>query len=267
MGVEIYGGGQFNPDADLDVRIQEDFSGTMVWNGVNTTPDQLKSGSRQDGTHSILGGTGGGTLAGGAQVAGRRILQGSSAAGVVFRRGSTAAAFAFPLSQDFSPPNGYAGLALGRRFRSYLYQVACRLTAQAVGSVWEVSLAESDSGIDIGATRPGPAWVCRQASNGGRWIVRYRPVNGGAITTLADSGISPLNSWNVPGIRYVEGLTPRIEWLMNGVIVHAVAGFANMPTYPGGGLTEPGWTAMYGWAAGVGSIAQMGPALCESRFL
>ena len=109
MGVEIYGGGQFNPDADLDVRIQEDFSGTMVWNGVNTTPDQIKSGSRQDGTHSILGGTGGGTLAGGAQVAGRRILQGSSAAGVVFRRGSTAAAFAFPLSQDFSPPNGYAG--------------------------------------------------------------------------------------------------------------------------------------------------------------
>lgn len=267
MGVEIFGSGfGVNPDQDLDVRIVEDFSGTMIWNGANTTPDQLKFGGRQDGTHNILGNTSGGILAGGAQVAGRRILQGSSAAGVVFRRGSTAAAFSFPLSQDFSAPNGYGGLALGRRFRSYLYQVAIRLTAQAAGSVWEMSLAESDTLIDIGGTRPGPAWVCRQAVSGGRWIVRYRPVNGGAITTLADSGIAP-TGWHVPGIRYVEGPSPRIEWLMDGAVVTSVAGFANMPTYPGGGLIEPGWTAAYGWAAGVGSIAQMGPALNESRYL
>jgi len=267
MGLIATGGGFVDPDADLDFRVTEDFSGTGVWAGANVTPSQQISGGRHSPEISIFGGTSGGTLAGGAQVAGRRILQGSSAAGVVFRRGSTSAAFAFPLSQDFAAPNGYSGLALGRRFRSYLYQVASRITVQAAGGIWEVSLAESDVGIAISGTRPGPAWVCRQAVSGGRWIAQYRPLNGGAIQTLGDSGVSPLNNWAVPAIKYTEGANPRIEWLMNGVPLFSVGGFVNMPTYPGGGLLEPGWTAMYGWAAGAGSIAQMGPALCEARFV
>lgn len=266
MSILVSGSGAVVPDSDLDFRVVEDFSGVVVWNGANVTPTQLIQGGRHSPEASILGGTAGGTLAGGAQVAGRRILQGSSAAGVVFRRGSTAAAFSFPLSQDFSGPNGYSGLALGRRLRSYLYQVAIRLTAQAAASIWEMSLAETDSGIAISGTRPGPAWVCRQAVSGGRWIAQYRPLNGGALQTLGDSGIAP-TAWHVPAIRYVEGASPRIEWLMDGVVMFSVGGFVNMPTYPGGGLIEPGWTAMYGWAAGVGSIAQMGPALNESRFI
>jgi len=227
----------------------------------------LVQGARHAPDLTILGGQGGGILAGGQLLAGRRIMQGSSAAGVVFRRGSTSAAFAFPLSQGFAAPDGYLGLALGRRLRSYLYQVANRITVQAVNSIWEMSLAESDVGIAISGTRPGPAWVCRQNTSGGRWLAQYRPLNGGALTTLADSGISPLNNWAVPGIKYYEGATPRIEWLMNGVVVASVGGAVNMPVYPGGGLQEPGWTAMYGWAAGVGSVAQMGPALNESRYI
>ena len=269
MGLVVGISGNLDPDADLDCRVVEDFSGTNPWTGANATPRQQNFGARYEGVNNltILGGTAGGTLAGGAQVAGRRILQGSSAAGVVFRRGSVAGTFSFPLSQDFAAPNGYSGLALGRRFRSYLYQCAQRLTVLAAGSIWEMSLAETDAGIAISGTRPGAAWAVRQGVSGNRWIAQYRPLNGGAISTLVDSGVNPLNNWTVPAIRYVEGPTPRIEWLMNGVILASVGGFVNMPTYPGGGLLEPGWTAMYGWSAGAGSVAQMGPALNESRFV
>jgi hypothetical protein len=264
MGASKRGGGNtFDPG--LVLRVREDFYGTSPWTGVNATPGQLLEGLRnsQVNTPQLLNGTSGGTLAGGAQVDGRRILQGSSNGGAVaFRRGGNCT---FPLSATYGNLGQFYGRNGNRRFRSYLFAVTMRLTAQAGGGRGECSLSDADNGITINAgARNGAGWVFDTAVFAGRLTPAYRQ-NGGALSTPIDTGVSMLNTWTSLGMRYVEGLVPRIEWLLNGAVARTVSGDVNMPVFAGGATLEPGWLPMYGWSQHVGSIMQMLEAVYEVR--
>jgi hypothetical protein len=253
-----------DPDVNLYIRVIEDFFGIAPWGAANTTPQQHVFGPVLSGLGtnlSMLQNTGGGTCCGGQEVDGRRIMQMTSAAGYTFRRGGECS---MPLSQTFQTAGALVGINTNRRPRRYLFSVAARRTVAGTAR-WNMAMTETDGGL-VNLTRPGIGWVSDAAVNGGNWTPASRRLNGGALVLGADTGISPA-AFHLLGLRYTEGLTPRIEWLLDGVPRQLIEGDANMLVYPGGGTQLPGWIPEYGQTGPAGQIFQMGPALYEVHYI
>ena len=94
-----------------------------------------------------------------------------------------------------------------------------------------VEFGQSNAGLTAGGTTaPGCAWVSNPAVAGGALSAQYRLVNAGAVTVAFQSAIVPPTAdWVKLGLRYTEGPTPTIEWLIDDAPVAVLSGQANMP--------------------------------------
>lgn len=134
------------------------------------------------------------------------------------------------------------------------YNIPCRRTVVGTAPFGVGWPAASITSMGLGGTAAGAWWQSDPAVNAGRWFPRLRLVNAGAITDGPDSGVSPAD-WHALGMRMVEGATPRIEWLLDGVPRFSVAGDANLPeliaALPGGYICAIGVGAPAGstWQA------------------
>lgn len=194
-------------------------------------------------------------------VGGRLVVQQASGAAALSRYGNAVDDIAVPVEQLFNDP---ALPSINRTLRSYTLFVPVRVTVVGT-AVHNIGLAMNANGLTGGATQPAALWSSDPAVNAGRWLARYRQVNAGAITDGADSGVTTAG-WHVLGIRYVEGLTPRIEWLLDGVVQRTVSGDGNMPTFPGG-INYPGMCPQIGLSTPAGTTVQWGAASFEVREL
>lgn len=166
--------------------------------------------------------------------AGRSLISTVSLAGTQHGRAPTAASTTgvkIPLGQRFGGAAGVLPIPFYRPLRRYTLRVPVRITALAGGAAF-VGCSDGAAGELAGLPFScAYGWVADPTLNGGRWTARFRQVAGGAITTVGDSGIlSGAVTWREVGLRYTEGATPTVEWLMDGVPVFQVAGDANMGT-------------------------------------
>lgn len=265
MGLLVSGGVAFDPNANLDVQVREDGSGTNPWIAANTPPLMLSFGKKFEGAVNPTMFTTNTLIGGNFPVAGRRIVQGDSdGASVRFRRGGSCAV---PLAQRFTGADALNGILLNRPLRQYLFQAPIRMTLQAAAGRFEMCLCAGDGGVTASGNLTGPVWVADQAINGWRWTPRFRQVNAGAITTGTDSAAVSLNVWHLLGIRYTEGTEPRIEWLLDDRVIFALSGDASMPTYDGVGTNYPGYLPAYVMSQNAGNRIQAGDALYRVTFI
>lgn len=82
--------------------------------------------------------------------------------------------------------------------------------------------------ISTVGTFPGIAVSSRGDLNGGRWTVRRRVSQGGALVDT-DTGIVAAGEVHRIGIRYDHTVPPRIAAVIDGAEYGAVSGIANMP--------------------------------------
>lgn len=95
--------------------------------------------------------------------------------------------------------------------------------------------------------------VSRSDVNGGRWTIRRRLLDGGALTVIADTGIDPAA---FPGgvhivFRFESGTIPRASFILNGVEFGVMQGLAAMPFAASGNTQQIGW----GQGLSAGSLA------------
>jgi len=171
----------------------------------------------------------------------------SGAARIVMVGGN--ATFKMPLPQRFQDANSIPEAML-RPYRRYTWTVPARITVDGTAVV-EAGMVTSNGMLTLLAADPGAIW---SSTAGGNWLPRYRRVAAGAIVDGPSSGIDP-TPWHLLGIRYTEGLTPRIEWLIDGATLHTVSGDANMPVYP---------SATVGFYPGIGVGTPAGTTLQRS---
>lgn len=155
---------------------------------------------------------------------GRILLRYVSAAARVVRVGG-ATSFKFPMAQRFNDANSVPETML-RPFRRYTYAVPVRITVAGAPAV-EIGVATSNGGLTFLGN--DPAFVF-SSSGGANWLPRSRRVTAGGITDGPISSAA-VAAWHLLGIRYTEGLTPRIEWMIDGATVHFIQGDAQMPVY------------------------------------
>lgn len=140
-----------------------------------------------------------------------------------------------PLGQRFSVA-GAIPIPFRRPLRSYTLLMPCRLPAIA-GAAAFAGLAQQNGGWAFAGGFPNigaVGWTASPGLNGGRYTPQSRQNNAAALVTGPDSGIlGNAVDWHQLGIRYTEGPVPLIEWLMDGVPVHAMSGDANMPNQTG----------------------------------
>jgi hypothetical protein len=156
---------------------------------------------------------------------GRVLLEFPSAAARVTRVGG-ATSFSMPAAQRFQDAVSIPEAML-RPFRRYTFTVPVRVTVDGAAAV-EIGLASSNGGLTFLGLDPAFVWSATGA--GSAWLPRSRRVTGGGITDGPSSGVLR-TGWHLLGIRYTEGLTPRIEFLLDGATRHTISGDANMPVY------------------------------------
>lgn len=96
--------------------------------------------------------------------------------------------------------------------------------------------------------------VSRSDVNAGRWTVRARFSNGGALQTIQDTGIDPATTPQIhAALRYEHALTPRLSCYINGVEYGVISGQSSMPVM-GTSLQTIGLAQGLSAGGGVGQI-------------
>ncbi len=150
---------------------------------------------------------------------------------------SSAARAALISSSQFSIPTGRkltgvptTGPTLTDTRPLRRYTVSLPLHASVRGTaIVEFGMAATNGVLTNLGTTQAAVWSSDTARNAGRWEPRLRTVSGGAIVNGPDSGILLDTTFHTLGLRFTEGATPLLEWLIDGVPKHSVQGDANMP--------------------------------------
>jgi len=267
MGIQATGSRPVvNPDVGLILRIEETLYNMVQQGGVNTPPRQLAHqfplSAVNVGAPSMLGNQ---TVPGGTTTplaGGRLVIQIPSGAAALVRQDNTLNGISVPLTQQFQDVNAPP---LNRAPRSYTFLVPVRITVAGTARV-QIGLSNGPGMLDFVGTPPAAVWSSDPAVNAGRWLPRFRRLNAGAIVNGPDSGITA-TAWHLLGLRYSERTTPSIEWLLDSVPRHLVAGDADMPPLQGPGIFYPGFVPSYGVFTPAGTTVQFGAALFELRNL
>jgi len=228
MALQSRGAGLRPSDDGLLLRIEEQFYGPGQFISATQGGRQLVSGGLVVGVSAanVLAVVfGDAAFSSFASVAGRWVGQLVSAAARVTRQSGQ---LRVPISQQFSAaPNAIPAALYGRPLRSYTLRVPVRVLV--VGTAFhEIGLVTSNGMLTMLGTDPGAVWSSDPAVNAGRWLPRSRQVVAGAITNGPDSGLTA-TAWRQLGVRYTEGVPPRIEWLIDDVPLHVLSGDAAMP--------------------------------------
>jgi len=256
-----------NADANVVVRVEEYFYSFKQASAANTQASQTTRGGIVNiggALPSIFGNNtnpAGSTLV---EVAGRHVLNIPSAAAVSARFNNVGDVATIPIAQEFGTAGAIFPSIYGRPLRQYTVTVPCRRTVAGT-AVLEFGIGVATGMITLGGSvQPGVVWSSDPAVNAGRWLPRTRRVNAGAIVNGPDSQVDPTNLWVLLGMRYTEGVTPLIEWLLNGVPMHTISGDAAMPDFPGG-INSPGFCPGYSLGTPAGSTWQFGGGVFEVK--
>jgi len=255
---------QVNADANLVVRVEEFFYSYKQASAANTQASQLAKGQVNIGgaLPSIFGNNtdpAGSTLV---EVAGRHILSIPSGAAIAARHSNVGDVAAIPVNQLFQDANSIPIPLLGRPLRQYLLTVPVRRTVAGT-AIFNFGLGISTNMLSLGGASPAAVWSSDPAVNAGRFLPRSRRVNAGAVTDGPDSQVTP-TGWHLLGMRYTEGVTPLLEWLLDGVPMHLISGDAAMLVFPGG-VNPPGFEPGYGLSTPAGSTWQFGTGVFEVK--
>ncbi len=167
-----------------------------------------------------------------------------------------ASIYNFPLFLRFALANSVPVTMLPPLWR---YRADFVSRATVLGATEYLVGVGSDTPFGVGGVNPFAGWSHRSGTNGGRWLPRYRLASGGAIVDGPDSGIAPA-AWHQTTILYTPGLTPRLEWLIDGNVKFSLIGDAQLPNPIAGAFKMyPGRNM----GAGVGTTIQA----IESRFI
>lgn len=255
-----------NPDVNLVIRVEEFFYSFKQASAANTQASQLARLQANIGgaLPSIFGNNvnpAGSTLV---EVAGRHVLQIPSAAAISPRLSNVGDVAAIPINQEFGTAGAIFPALLGRPLRQYTLTVPCRRTVVGT-AVLEFGIGVANGMISLGGSvQPGVVWSSDPAVNAGRLLPRTRRVNAGAIVNGPDSQVDPTNTWVLLGMRYTEGVTPLVEWLLNGTPMHSISGDAAMCDFPGG-INPPGFVPGYCVGTPAGTTWQFGTGVLEVR--
>lgn len=186
---------------------------------------------------------------------GRFLLDYVSAAARVTRLGASTGP-KVPLEVRWSDAQSLP-IPFQRPLRSYTLLVPVR-SAVAGTSAIEIGWCVNNGGLTFLGTPEGVVWSSDPAVNAGAWLPRIRRVAAGAIVNGPNSGVIPTAAtWNEVGLRYTEGPTPTIEWLLDGTPRHVVSGDAAMPVLAA--ITSP-FVPFAGINAPAGRTLTQGPA-------
>lgn len=96
--------------------------------------------------------------------------------------------------------------------------------------------------------------VSRSDVNAGRWTVRVRLVQAGALTVVQDTGINPATTPIIHACMRLQSTTnPRLSFLINGQEFGVLQGVANMPL-ANGSLQTTGLVQGLSVGGGVGQV-------------
>ena len=243
------------PDATLVVRIAEQLNGIYDETVAITDRQRTQGSIATDGTTPrILASTSGAPTI--VANAGRWWVRLTSAAARVVRD----AGGRFPADQLFSAAQSVPPTQLGRPLQSYSFRVPVRVDTQGTAAI-EVGISDDNGILTLLGTNRAFVWTSDAARNGGRWTPRFRRVAAGGITDGPDSGVASSLVTSL-GIRYTEGIPPRIEWLLNGAPFFIIEGDANMPATNGVGNLLG---CAYGVGTPAGTIVDLADGVYEVR--
>lgn len=260
-GAAKRGSGRQDPNANRVVVIEEMFSSFQQYTGANSPAAQIVLGQFLKASGSPPSIFGNQTVPAGATfplVAGRGVMQLVSGAANLTRVDNVGDRASIPIEQLFSGVDALSTVILQNRpFRRYTLTMPARRTVGPGTARVEFGIVTSANLLTFGGTPPGMAWSSDPAVNAGRWLPRYRQVNAGGLTDGADSAVVP-TEWHTLGVRYTEGPSPTLEWLIDQAIYRTLSGDANMPTFPGG-VNPPGFVPGMGLTSPAGATWQFGP--------
>jgi hypothetical protein len=150
---------------------------------------------------------------------------------------------------------GAPSLASLRPLRRYTWRVSVRATTRGT-AVFECGAVQSNGLLTFLGTDSGAVWSSDPATNGGRFTPRYRLAAAGAVSDGTDSGIDFDSTFRELAIRFTEGATPLLEWLIDDEPLFSLSGLANMPA--SSASNQHGLA--YGWNTPVGSVSESGAA-------
>jgi hypothetical protein len=147
--------------------------------------------------------------------------------------------------------------AYSRPLREYTLELPARQLIAGT-AIFEHGIGFGNANIPSIGAEPFAIFSSDPATNAGRWRIRYRLVNGGAVLGNVDTGLVP-TAWHKFGLRYTEGNPPKLEWLIDEVPIFSLSGDANMITVTNKGQLMAPWQ---GLTAPAGSTMQV----AASRF-
>lgn len=104
-------------------------------------------------------------------------------------------------------------------------------------------------------TSAGYELVSRSDVNGGRWTVRVRLADAGALTVVQDTGIDPATTTILHAAMRLEYTTnPRLLWVLNGLEFGILQGLANLPFAASNSLQVVGLCQGLSVGGGVGQL-------------
>ena len=229
MSLSVSGAGVKNPNAGILVDMWEAWSGFNA--GTSTTPQSDQRGSNfpagASGTivTSIFSAVSGVLALNWYANPGLWLLDYVSAAARVVRHGTN---IQMPMGTRFSDAESLP-IAYMRPLRRYTLSIPVRSAVAGTAAI-EVGMATTNGGLTFLGTTQAFVWSSDPARSAGAWEPRYRRTNAGAIVNGTVSPIIPTATrWDLLGLRYTEGATPKIEWLINNVPRYEISGDALMP--------------------------------------
>lgn len=138
----------------------------------------------------------------------------------------------------FIPSGAVAGATNGpvptRPLRRYTAEEVLTWPVRGA-TVIELGLVFGNGMLTFLGTEPAFVLSSDPGVNAGRFTARVRIAPAGAITTLNDTGISPLTvGWQRFGVRLTEGPSPLLELLIDGLVVASRQGAGQLPVNSSG---------------------------------
>lgn len=168
------------------------------------------------------------------------------------RKTAATSRYLFPLGEDMSLEPATARYSLRHQYEAVIFRTTplIALAPLAFGYVVNAGQAELS---DI--TTVGYEIVSRSDVNGGRWTVRARFANAGALQIVQDTGIDPAVTPTIHAeLRYDHALTPRLSVWINGTEYGVLSGLASIPVVSTATLHS--WGIVQGLSAG-GGVGQI----------
>lgn len=138
--------------------------------------------------------------------------------------------FLMPVGEDISLAPAASRIPLRFQHEIVIFRTAPLVAAAPLafgiqsqgGSLFELS----------DTTLPGYELVSRSDVNAGRWTVRARLANAGALVVVQDTGINPATTPQIHAcLRYDLDTTPKMSFIVNGVQYGLLTGIAAIPVF------------------------------------